>query len=223
MTNLLLALLALTVLAGCATHAQQKYKQLEMQYLSALRSMNSCAQPVMETSVVRRLSERFLFDTNDPRRVEKLSSKAQVAQQEAKDLMDFSALMKPCDKLAIEDFSKIHPEYAASLARMFAEADADLGKAINKEFTIGEINQRALDRNIQWNAEFSQIGQRIESQLDQAQQYELAQRQIATQALQTWAYQQQVLYNQQRLLNATTRPITTNCHYIGNSLQCTQF
>jgi len=223
MKKLLLALLVLTVLAGCATQAQQKYKQLEMQYISAFRSMNSCVQPLMEAPVVRRLNERFLFDTNDPRSVEKLALKTQVTEQEAKDLTDFSVLIKPCDKLAIEDFSKIHPEYVASLAKMFAEADADLAKAINKELTIGDINQRTVDRNNRWHAEFSQIGQRIESQLDQAHQYELTQRQIAAQSLRTWAYQQQLLNNQQQLINATKRPITTNCQYIGNILHCTQY
>ena len=88
---------------------------------------------------------------------------------------------------------------------------------------IGTINQRSIDRFNRWQAEFSQIGQRIVSELNQAHQYEIAQRQRATTALQMWAYQQQALYNQQQLLHATTQPSTMNCHYIGNMLQCTQF
>lgn len=215
--------LACILLAGCATRAQWQYQQLEIQYLTALRFMDDCLRPLMETSVVNRLRERFLLDIYDPRIVEKLALKTQITQQEAQDIVDFSALRKPCHKLAIEEFGKIHPEYVASLARIFAEADADLAKAINKELTVGDLNKRALDRVNRWQAEFSQIGQRIESQLNLAHQYELTQRQIAAQALQAWAYQQQVLYNQQQLLNAATRPITTNCRYIGNSLHCTQF
>lgn len=223
MKKLLLALLVSAVLAGCATQAQQKYKQLEMQIGSAFRSMNGCYQHVMETPTVHRLSEILSFDVNDPRTVEKLALKRFVTEQEAKDIIDFSVLRKPCNKLAIEKFSEIHPEYVASLAKMFSEADADLAKAINKELTIGDVNQRGDDRYNRWQAEFSQIGQRIESQLDQAHQYELTQRQIATQSLRTWAYQQQLLNNQQQLINATKRPITTNCQYIGNILHCTQF
>lgn len=223
MKKLLLALLVLTVLAGCATQAQQKSKQFEMQYLSASRSINSCVQSVMETPVARRLSERFLLDENDPRSVEKLALKTQVTEQEAKDIIDSSVLMKPCQRLAIEEYSKIHPEYVTSFARLFAEGDADMAKVINKEFTIGDANQRLVDRWNRGRGEFSQIYQRIESQLNQAHQYELTQRQIAVQALQMWAYQQQVLSNQQRLINATTRPITTNCQYIGSSLHCTQY
>ena len=215
--------LACIIFAGCATQAQRQYQQLERQYLAAHRAMTSCSQPLMETSVVHRLREKFLLDMNDPRIVEKLALKTQVTQQEARDLIDFSVLRKPCHKLAIEEFGKIHPEYVASLARIFAEADADLAKAINKELTIGDVNQRVIDRVNRWQAEFSQIGERIVSQLNQAHQYELTQRQLAAQALQTWAYQQQVLYNQQQLLNAATRPITMNCRYVGNSLQCTQF
>lgn len=215
--------LACIILTGCATRAQWQYQQLEIQYLTALRSMDSCLRPLMETPVVHRLKERFLLDIYDPRIVEKLALKTQVTEQEAQDIVDFSALRKPCHRLAIEEFGKIHPEYVASLARIFAEADADLAKAINKELTAGDLNQRALDRVNRWQVEFSQIGQRIEAQLNQAHQYELAQRQLAAQALQTWAYQQQVLYNQQRLINATTRPTTMNCRYIGNLLHCTQF
>ena len=214
---------ACIILSGCATQAQRQYQQLDMQYHSALSSMDSCIQPLLETAVVHRLRESFLLDTNDPRVVEKLALKTYVTQQEAKDVIDFSALRKPCHKLAIEEFGKIHPEYVVSLARIFAEADADLAKAINKELTIGDINQRTIDRVNRWQAEFSQIGQRIASQLNQAHQYELAQRQLAAQALQAWSYQQQVLNNQQQLLKATTRPRTMNCYYIGTLLHCSQF
>jgi hypothetical protein len=219
----LLVLLISSVLLGCATQAQQKSQQLELQYVSALRSMDSCAQPILETLLVRRLSERFLFDTDDMKKLEKLSSADHVTQQEAQDLINFSALMNRCDKRAIEDFSKIHPEYAAYLAKMFAEADADLVKAINKKFTIGEINQRTVDRNIRWNEEFSEIGRRIESHFNKAHEYELLQRQTATRALQIWSSQQQILYNQQRLLDANTRPRMTNCRYVGDALNCVSF
>jgi hypothetical protein len=40
---------------------------------------------------------------------------------------------------------------------------------------------------------------------------------MASQALQTWSYQQQVLYNQRQILN---RPVATTCTYIGNVVQC---
>lgn len=138
--------LACIILAGCATQAQRQYQQLEMQYLAAFHSMNSCFKPLMETPIVERLRKRFLLDMNDSRIVEKLASKAHVTQQEAEDLFELSVLRKPCHKFAVEEFGKVHPEYVASLAKLFAEADADLAKAINGELTIGDVNQRTVDR-----------------------------------------------------------------------------
>jgi hypothetical protein len=216
-------------LAGCATQAQRQYEQLNAKYVAALGSLAGCLQSLKKTPVFQRRNEKFVLDLNDPRTVEKLASKAYVTQEEAQDIIDFSVLRKPCHKLAVEEFGKIHPEYVVSLAKMIAEADADAAKAINKELTIGEINQRGINRANQWQAEFMQIGQRITAQLNQAHQYELTQRQLAAQALQAWGYQQQVLYNQQQLINATvlnntlnstTRPVTMNCVYSGNMVSC---
>lgn len=209
-------------LGGCATQAQRQFEHVQVQYQSALRTLGGC-DPVERSQALHRLKERFIVEADDPRVVEKLSLRAYATEQEAKDLIDISILRKPCDKLAIEAFSKVHPQYVVSLARIFAEADADLAKAINKDLMIGEINQRTVDRLNAWQTEFAQIGQQIQSQLNHAHQAELLQRQNSARAVQNWAYQQQVLENQRQLSNATARPTTTNCHYIGNSFQCTHY
>ena len=146
-----------------------------------------------------------------------------VTEQEAKDLIEWSVLTNPCKKIGIEGLARIHPEYVVTLARLYSGDDTDTAKLINNEITIGDLNQGSINRVNQMTVEFSQINQNIKSQLNQEHRYELAQRQIAAQLLQTWAYQQQVLYNQQRLINNTMRPITTNCQYIGSTLHCTQF
>ena len=214
------------VLVGCTTQAQRQYQQMEIGYQSALRSMNDCLLRLLETSAADKLKERFVLEANDARTVEKLATKAHVTADESQAIIDISVLRKPCHKIAIEEFGKVHPAYVASLARLFAEADADLAKAINRELTIGELNQRTIERANRWQAEFTQIGQQIVSQLNQAHQYEMTQRQIAAQALQTWAYQQQVLYNQQQIINAvnasrvTAMPTAMTCRFIGNMIHC---
>jgi hypothetical protein len=173
------------VLAGCATQAQRQFEQVQVQYQSALRTLGSC-DPLDKSQALSRLKERFIMEADDVRVVEKLSLKAHVTEQEAKDLVDISILRKPCNKLAIEAFSNVHPAYVASLARIFSDADADLAKAINKDLTIGEVNQRTVHRMNAWQAEFTQIGHQIQSQLNHAHQNELLQRQNAAQAVQNW-------------------------------------
>ncbi len=243
MKTVLLALLVLPVLAGCATQAQRQYEQNIHNYNAALTSWQNCKKPIKESPVAHRLREILILDNDDPRTVEKLALKRYVTEQEAKDIIDYLARMRPCRKLSIEGFSKVHPEYVATLARLYSEVDA--AKVINHELTIGVANQRIVDRGNQVSVEFSQIGQRIESQLNQAHQYELAQRRIAQQELQKWNYQQQVLANQRRalanqqqinsnnLMNQTIQSLnmnrnrnrftTTNCTYWGNTLNCTHY
>ncbi len=221
----LIALFAVSFIAACATQAQQQYQQMNNQYLAAFNAMNNCFLPIMKLPVFERLSKRLILENNDPNTVQKLANKDYVTDQEAEDMVNLSIIRKPCHKISIEEFGKVHPEYVVSLARIFTEADADVASAINKERTIGEINRRTLDRVNQWMAEFTQIGQRITANLNQAHQYERQQRQKAVQALQTWSYQQQQLNNQQRMINAINmmRPVTTNCSYVGNSIVCRSF
>ena len=222
----LIALFAVSFIAACATQAQRQYQQMNNQYLAAFNAMNNCLLPIMKLPVVERLNERFILkDINDPNTVQKLANKYYVTDQETEDLINFSIIRKPCHKVSIEEFGKVHPEYVVSLARLFTEADADIASAINKERTIGDFNRRTLDRVNQWQAEFTQIGQRITANLNQAHQYEMQQRQKAGQALQMWAYQQQQLNNQQRMINAVNmrRPVTTNCSYVGYSIVCRSF
>lgn len=209
-------------LGGCATQAQRQFEQVQLQYQSALRTLGSC-DPVDKSQALQRLKERFVVEAYDPRTVEKISLKNYATEQEAKDLINISILRKPCDKLAIEAFSKVHPQYVVSLARMLSDADADLAKAVNKTLTVGEINQRTVDRYNAWQTEFAQISEQIQAQLNHAHQNELLQRQNSARAVQNWAYQQQVLENQRQLSNAVARPAVTNCRNVGVSFQCTHY
>ena len=42
-------------------------------------------------------------------------------------------------------------------------------------------------------------------------------------ALQNWAYQQQILQQNQQLINAYNQPRMTNCQYAGAMLNCSTF
>jgi hypothetical protein len=219
----LITLITALIVAGCATQAQHQYENITTQYNSAMSAMNSCFVPLLSSPAVRRLENKFILENDDPNTVQKLADKSYADDSDVKDIIEFSVIRKPCYKLAIEKFSLVHPEYVASLAKVFTEADIDLAMAVNRELEIGELNRRTLERVNRWQVEFGQISQRITSQLNQAHQYESQQRQKAAQMLQTWAYQQQELYSQQQILNAINRPYVTNCHYVGNILSCTSF
>ena len=66
-----------------------------------------------------------------------------------------------------------------------------------------ETRQKLVAADREWAAE-----------LNNAHQAELAHRQAAANALMQWSLQQQ-------MINAATRPVTTNCNAFGSSVSCT--
>jgi len=197
----LLVLAALLFLTSCATQAQRQFEQLDKAYDVAVTNSKKCRKSVYQSPAVERLSKRFILDNDDPRTVEKLALKTYVTKQEVKDFFDFSERSIRCQSTTMKDFSKVHPEFVSHLANMYAELNSAIAMVVNKKLTIGNYNQRRVNIINRANAGHVQIGQRITSQLNQAHQYELAQRQIAQQQLQKWNYQQQVLANQRQALN----------------------
>ena len=82
------------------------------------------------------------MDTRDPRSVEKQTITGYATEQEIKDILEYSAIRKPCQNLTLEGVGQAHPEFRTLYANFFAEADGDLVKAIKKELTIAETNER---------------------------------------------------------------------------------
>jgi hypothetical protein len=67
------------------------------------------------------------------------------------------------------------------------------------------------------------VNREIASGLEKSHSAELARRQAAATALSNWAYQQQILLQNQQAINAMNQPRMTNCQYIGAMLNCTTF
>jgi hypothetical protein len=67
------------------------------------------------------------------------------------------------------------------------------------------------------------MGLQLDGDLAQAHQYEIQQRQAALSALSQWAYQQQVVMQNQQMINAMNRPVMTSCRYIGATLNCASY
>jgi len=237
MKTVLLALLiltALTVLTGCATQAQRQAQQMQEQLKIADQAAMSCMKPVYFSAPGNRLNERFIFTAADPRTVEKLTIKGYATEQEIKDMLEYAALRTPCNTLAIREYGKAHSEYGIFTTKASSEMDEDVVKAIKKEITVAEFNQRTLDRINRYLNGYSQIQGRIYSQLNESHQQEIAQRQRAAEARQRWNYQQQVLAIQrqalniqrQKIMNQSIQPILkrpekTTCHFVGNEMHCT--
>jgi len=228
MKKLILAFLSLYILSGCATTApttaQIQYNRLIAQVKSTEEAFKKCFAPIKSSPLYRRLEERFIMDPDDPRLLEKLTITGYATEQEIKDILEYYAMGKPCEKQVLEGMEQVHPEFRTLFAKYITEDYMDMAKVIKKELTVAETNQRSLDRANRARAETSQLGQRIMAQLNQSHQSQVAERQRAQErseaAYRQWSYQQQLLANQRRALRNQERELNKRCIGVGNTLNC---
>ena len=217
MLNAIMVVLAVFV-TGCATHAQREWQRILVESELAKKTMDDCYRPLDATPARQLLQKRFIYDDADPQKIHKLTINDYISAEETAALLEHSAAIQPCRQAALEAVAKVHPAYVVLFANMFADADSAIVKVIQKQLTIGEANQYVLDRRNHYNSEFLAVTQRIQADLNQSHQYEIAQRQQAARALQTWGYQQQMLGLMQQQQMRSQMGIT--CHHIGNMTHC---
>jgi len=198
MKKLILSLISMYILSGCATTAQIQYNRIFAQYKSTAEAFEKCIAPIKSSPFHRRLEERFILDPDDdPRLLEKLTITGYATEQEIKDILEYSAMSKPCEKQVLEGMEQVHPEFRTILAKFITEDYMDMAKVIKKELTVAEMNQRTLDRTNRARAEASRLSQRIMAQLNQSHQSQVAERQRAQErsqaAYRQWSYQQDLL------------------------------
>jgi len=152
------------------TTAQIGANRLLAQIKSTEEAFEKCIAPINSSPPNRRLEERFIFNPDDPRLLEKLTITGYATEQEIKDILESMAMGKPCEKQMLEGMEQVHPEFRKLLAKFITELYMDLAKVIKKELTVGEANERLLDRSTRMKAESFQLGQRIGAQLIQSHQ-----------------------------------------------------
>jgi hypothetical protein len=125
----------------------------------------------------------------------------------------------------LDGASKMHPLYLVTLVGSYAEADKVWSELANDKLSWGAFNQRRKEISTLLTTNMAQVNIQIGSQLQNQYQYEMEQRQRAAAAMQQWAYQQQVLANQQQAILAASQPrmTTINCNYYGNTASCNSF
>jgi hypothetical protein len=131
--------------------------------------------------------------------------------------------LSPWRAVVLQDFAKVHPAYAAVAAETYATADQQYARLVRREISWGDYATSAAQRNTAMRGALMRVDQQIKTELNNAHAYEIQQRQAAAAALSNWAYQQQVLLQNQQAINAANRPRTTNCQYVGAYLNCTTF
>lgn len=217
------AAILLLVVAGCATQAQRDETRMSEAIKLSRDEVRACLVRAEGSPEYQALHGKLPPSQSDIS-MERLVDATKPTPEDSQALLAFhSAYIGPCHKLAIESLGRAHPAFATVLARSYAEGDANYARLVQRQETWGEYAQHSKTLRAETRAALQATGRQIDQQLANAHAYEVQQRQAALSALSQWAYQQQVLAQQQQMINAMNRPVMTNCQYVGPTLNCTSF
>jgi hypothetical protein len=149
------------------------------------------------------------------------SSKANP--EEIRAVFAVHAAMAPCRKIRIEAANEVSPILVPPLVENYARNDATYVALVEGKVTWGEFTRAIGAAHIEGKQKFAAAIAQVGQGLNQSHAAEMARRQQAAAALSNWAYQQQVLLQNQQMINAMNQPRMTNCQYVGAYLQCTSF
>jgi hypothetical protein len=221
-----LAWVAISVLclSGCATGAQQQAARMNEAAQIMVADGNAARARAVALPSYQALKDKLPPLDGSPPSMELLTNTSKPNVEDSSALLEFHREgLSPWRAVTLQDFAKMHPAYAAVAAEAYAAADQQYARLVRREITWGENATASAQRTTALRAELTRVGRQIQAELANAHTYEIQQRQAAAAALSNWAYQQQVLSQNQQVINAANRPRMTNCQYVGTYLNCTTF
>lgn len=224
MRTIIFAGVALLLVGGCATQAQREYSRMGTASNQAKAAIEACviqAKMLPSYSVVG--TKLHFGDESEPSLDQRMDS-SKATPEEVQALLAFHREgIEPCRRVMIDEASKVHPVVPGILAEGFANGDANYIRLVKREETWGDYIT-ATDQNVRAvRAKLAQAEQAVVGKLEASHAQEVRQRQAAAAALSNWAYQQQVLLQQQQVINAMNRPVMTNCQRVGTMVNCTSY
>jgi hypothetical protein len=220
MRKITAAVLTLCV-AGCATAAQREVDRMKTSADRGIAAARSCDTQVAATPEYQSIKAYMPTDDGPSLATQTNSSKA--TPEEIRAIFAVHAAMAPCRKIRVEAANDVSPLLVPPLVGKYARNDAIYVGLVDKKLTWGEFSRALEAVHIEGKKQFDAAIAQIEQGLNQSHSAEIARRQQAAAALSNWAYQQQVLLQNQQMINAMNQPRMTNCQYVGAYLQCTTF
>ena len=213
----LLFLFSCVILAACTQASMQGMRMKQAQQEVVVKG-TKCFQVAMSHRDIQILSGKMALSSPDvlTPSLEMISSSEKVTEKKIEAFSNFHALLQPCRKIIIDGTQRDLPFYTPIFSEQFVNTDGLLLRLIKREISWGEYNQQKRDIAICFSKKIMNAANEVNQRLGKAHYDELAVRQRAMSSLQSY-------YNQQRLINAINKPTFTNCHYFGNSIQCTSF
>lgn len=210
-------------LVGCASEGQKPPRQTENRLKYAIGQNERCQKWLRAHDVFQRLEDIFILNPDDIHAADKVLIQRTATDGEKQDLLRSHNLQAVCRKDNLENFGDLHPDFAALLAKWYAEDDRLLLELLNDRVAVGEANAITRKRMAQRPTQAAGAEPKITQQLEAREPTDMADRQSAITAMQQWHHQQQLLLKHYRTTQSTVRPTIIICDYTADGIACTKY
>jgi hypothetical protein len=220
------------------THAEVRQQEINQLIDQAVSTSESCDAKINSMPEFKMIESRYIFSKNDENEFYKTTINDYASDLDIENILEIRKANNDCKKAELDNARKIDSRLHALLSSAYQYRDENKRKLISKEIKIGEYNKNVALIYNYVDSEFGKIMQAIYYEIAQTHQQETQQRmenfnnllnfvqnnnmvnQQRQQMYQQQLHQQQQYQLQQQQLQNTNKPVTTNCYFIGNMLQC---
>jgi hypothetical protein len=207
-----LVLAGALLVAGCATQAQRQYQAITTGNKAIGDQMKACSAAVYNDAAAAPIRSHIPLDIREAT-LSELSDASFASPAEIDAINALYPTLKSCQRQGLDALLNTTPGFVPILTKAYSEGDDQTILLIQRKLTWGDYTKGRRDRFLALQVALQAEGQRVVSGLQQEHNAEMAQRQRAAEALSAWAQTQQ-------LINATNRPVITNCNAFGNMVNC---
>jgi len=141
--KLFIALLAIVLLAGCATSAENQTVQINQETKAVEQAYALCKGKVDSTIEALRLSGSFVLGKNKTTNyLEKIADENYANDEQIADIHNYHADLTICRDMAIDGLQEFNAGYAVLVSEYFTEDDKITADVVEKKLTIGEANRK---------------------------------------------------------------------------------
>jgi hypothetical protein len=138
-----IALLAVVLLAGCATSAEKQTVQMNQETKAVEQAYTLCKGKADSAIEALRLSEYFVLGKNKATNyLEKIADESYATDEQISDIHDYHADLTICRDKAVDGLQEVNAEDAVLVSEYFTEDDKITADVVEKKLTIGEANRK---------------------------------------------------------------------------------
>jgi hypothetical protein len=202
-------------LAGCAmpTGAQRQVQQVGLSLREASAQAKTCVRAVQNKPEYALLLPHTLDPDVTQPTMAMLTDERLPTSEEAREWSARHDEISICRDHALQVLSSVRPDAAGIVVASRAASDALGVQLVERKITWAEFARRGQGISAETRRQLTEADREWMADRNAEHRDELARRERAANALMQWSLGQQ-------MINATNRPVFTNCNGFANSVSC---